>query len=142
MKRPLPMMKFARATTVVLRVLAVLQCLTGFISIMPLEWIARWHRWLGFGALPDDPVLRYVIRGGALVQAAIGVLIWIIASDIVRYRPLVLALGGIYLVCGPAFYLLDTVAGMPWYWAVLDGAACAATGTVILGLSLPVVMDR
>lgn len=128
-------MKSVRPITVCLRLLAILQILTAGIAIMPIAWIAAWHVWLGLGALPDDAVLRYVVRGGAFVQGAIGILIWIMATDVVRYRPLVIAVGGIYLVSGPAFYFIDSTAGMPLAWCVLDGASCFVTGSVLLILA-------
>jgi hypothetical protein len=102
---------------------------------MPIAWIAQWHAWLGLGHLPDDAVLRYAVRGGAFVQGAIGVLIWVIATDVVRYRPLVLTVGGIYLVSGPAFYFLDSAVGMPPFWGMMDGAACFLIGSVLLALA-------
>lgn len=132
--RPLPNMKSLRPITVCLRLLAILQILTGGIAVMPIAWIAAWHAWLGLGHLPDDPFLRYVVRGGAFVQGVIGILIWVIASDVVRYRPLVLTVGGIYLVSGPAFYIIDSTAGMPLFWCVVDGASCFTTGSVLLAL--------
>jgi hypothetical protein len=121
-----------RSSTIFLRILAILQLLTGLIAIMPLSWIGWWHHWLGLGRLPDDATLRYVIRGGAFVQAAIGVLVWIIANDVLRYRTLVLAVGWMYLLSGPAFYLIDSIAGMPRFWSLLDGVSCFTVGMLTL----------
>ncbi len=81
-------------------------------------------------------MLRYALRGGAFVQGAIGVLIWIIAGDVIRYRPLAIATGAIYLASGPAFYAIDTISGMPHFWCLFDGASCFVTGSVLLALSL------
>lgn len=129
-------MNLLRPATICLRLLAILQLLTGLLTAVPLTWLDAWHRWLGLHALPDSPVLRYALRGGALVQGAIGVLIWIIASDVIRYRPLAIATGAIYLASGPAFYLIDTRAGMPSFWCWLDTGSCLMTGAVVLTLSL------
>jgi hypothetical protein len=114
-----------------LRLLAILQVLTGAIVFLPVAWIAAWHAWLGLGPMPDDAVLRYVIRGGAFVQGAIGVLLWIMATDLVRYRPLIIAVAAIYLVSGPAFYGIDAVAGMPGFWCIFDGLSCFAVGSIL-----------
>jgi hypothetical protein len=129
-------MKFVRWTSRFLRCLAILQVLTGAIAFVPIGWIAAWHGWLGLGQLPDDAVLRYVIRGGAFVQGVIGVLLWVIATDVERYRPLVITTAAIYLVSSPAFYLIDSIAGMPRFWCVFDAVSCFAVGAVLLGLSL------
>ena len=128
-------MKSLRPITICLRLLAILQILTAGIALMPMTWIAAWHAWVGLGHLPDHAFLRYVVRGGAFVQGAIGVLIWVIATDVVRYRPLVLTVGGIYLVSGPAFYFIDSTAGMPPFWGMMDGAACFLTGSILLALT-------
>jgi hypothetical protein len=119
-----------------LRSLAIVQMLTFAVVLMPVEWIASWHAWLGVGVMPDDPVLRYVIRGAALAQAAIGVLLWVIATDVVRYRPLVITISAIYLIGAPAYYCIDATAGMPRFWGVFDCAFCFLAGGALLTLCL------
>ena len=130
------MTKPPNATAAFLRFLAIVQMLTGGLTLIPNTWLANWHAWLGLGHLPNDAVLRYGVRGGAFVQGAIGILIWIMATDIVRYRPLVLAVGWIYLASGPAFYLIDSIAGMPFFWCAADAVSCFAVGSIVLALAL------
>lgn len=120
-----------RSTSNCLRVLAVLQILTGLIVFIPIAWIAAFHVWLGLGQLPDAAFLRYVIRGGAFVQGAIGVLIWVIATDVVRFRPLAITIAAIYLASAPAFYFIDTIAGMPRFWCIFDGTSCFLVGSIL-----------
>ena len=127
---------FIRSTTNYLRALAILQVLTGGIAVIPIAWIASWHTWLGLGHLPNDALLRYGIRGGAFVQACIGVLLWIIATDVVRYYPLVIAAGIIYIISGPAFYFIDSNVGMPHFWCIFDAVSCFLVGAVLLTLCL------
>jgi hypothetical protein len=129
-------MNAERAQGNFLRLLAIIQMLTFAVVLMPLEWIASWHAWLGVGVMPDDPVLRYVIRGAALAQAAIGVLLWVIATDVVRFRPLVVATATIYLIGAPAYYWIDATAGMPHFWCIFDCAFCFFTGGVLMTLCL------
>jgi hypothetical protein len=74
------------------------------------------HGWLGLGAMPDGPVL------------------WIMASDVVRYRPIVIFTGIAYVVAGPVFFLIDWMSGTPWLWTIFDSASCFALGAVILAL--------
>jgi hypothetical protein len=120
-----------RWTATFLRFIAIIQMLTFAVVVMPVGWIAAWHAWLGMGAMPDDPVLRYVIRGAAFVQGALGVLGWVIATDVVRYRPLIITLAAICLCAAPAYFLLDAVAGMPRFWCIFDFAYCLAAGAVL-----------
>jgi hypothetical protein len=86
--------------------------------------------------MPDDPVLRYVIRGASLAQGAIGVLLWVIATDVVRFRPLVVTTAWIYLLGAPAYYFIDSVAGMPRFWCIFDCVFCFLAGGVLLILCL------
>jgi hypothetical protein len=129
-------MSSTRPTATFLRFLAILQILTAGIAVIPLEWIDAWHAWVGLGAMSHDPMLRYVVRGGAFVQGAIGVLLWIMASDVARYRPLILATGVIYLIAGPAFYFIESIAHMPRFWCVLDSVSCLVVGGVLLAFCL------
>jgi hypothetical protein len=110
--------------------------LTFAVVFMPLSWIASWHSWLGIGVMPDDPLLRYVIRGAAFAQGGVGVLVWVIATDVVRYRPLVITTAAISLFAAPAYYFIDATAGMPRFWCVFDFAFCFLAGGVLLTLCL------
>jgi hypothetical protein len=58
------------------------------------------------------------------------------ATDVVRYRPLVLTTAIIYLVGCPAYYLIDATAGIPDAWCVFDSAFCLVVGGFLLALSL------
>ena len=69
------MSKSPSKTATVLRLIAILQMLTGGLTFIPNAWLANWHAWLGLGHMPNDALLRYVVRGGAFVQGAIGILI-------------------------------------------------------------------
>ncbi|MEA3210684.1 MAG: hypothetical protein QOE70_3741 [Chthoniobacter sp.] len=127
-------MTLQRITAGFLRCVAILQVLTAAVVFMPVAWIAAWHAWIGLGLMPDDPFLRYVIRGAGYTQAAVGVLLWIMAGDVVRYRPLVIATAAIYLAAGPAFYLIETIAGMPRFWCLIDSVSCFSVGVVLMAL--------
>jgi hypothetical protein len=133
----MPAMKNPAATTSSLRIIAVMQILTVGIVFVPLAWLDAWHAWLGLGTMPDDALLRFAIRGAAFAQAGIGVLMWVMATDVVRFRPLVIACGWIYLVGGPAFYWIETVAGMPQSFCLFDSISCFFAGGILLAQALP-----
>ncbi|MEY4485181.1 MAG: hypothetical protein RL693_2633 [Verrucomicrobiota bacterium] len=129
-------MTLIRSTSNTLRFVAIVQMLTFAVVFMPLSWIEVWHHWLGMGVMPDDPVLRYVIRGASYVQGAVGVLIWVMATDVIRYRPLIVTVAVINLASAPVFYLIDAIAGMPRFWCIFDFAYCFLAGGVLLALCL------
>jgi hypothetical protein len=135
-------MQGTTATSRFLYGLATLQLLTAGIAIMPTGWIEAWHKWLGLGPMPYDPLLLYAVRGGGFVQGAIGVLLWIMAGDVVRFRPLIVAVAVIFLVSSPAFYLIDSVVGLPLLWCLLDAGSCFAVGGILLALCLYKSLNR
>jgi len=119
-----------------LRFLALLQMLTAAIIFIPRAWIASGHAWLGLGAMPDIVSLHYIIRGAALVQGAIGVLLWVVASDVPIYRPIVITTGAIYLLSTPFLYSIAAFTGMPRYWCIMDSSAAFVSGGILLALCL------
>jgi hypothetical protein len=123
-----------RSTVIFLRIVAIVQMLTFSVVLMPVAWIAAWHVWLGMGVMPDDPVLRYIIRGASFVQGGLGVLVWVISTDVIRYRPLVITIAAICLFAAPAFYFIDATAGMPRSWCIFDFSYCLLAGGVLLAL--------
>jgi hypothetical protein len=125
-------MSSLQTTSKFLRFVAILQVLTALIVFLPENLLATFQAAIGLGQLPHLPLFLYVLRGAAYCQGAIGVLLWIIAGDVVRYRALVLATGVIYLAAAPAFCLIHAEAGTPMWWAILDSASCFAVGAVVL----------
>jgi hypothetical protein len=57
---------------------------------MPMSWMAATHRWLGLGEMPAGPIVEYLARSQSAFYALVGVLCLVMASDLDRYRPLVL----------------------------------------------------
>ena len=123
-----------RTTANFLRFVAIVQILTFAVIFMPSTWIGAWHYWVGLGVMSDTPVFRYVLRGASYVHGAIGILLWVMATDIVRYRPLVLTTALVYLIGGPAYYLIDSIAGIPGSWCIFDSAFCFLVGGAMLAL--------
>lgn len=129
-------MRPVRSTANFLRLIAVLQILTTGICFIPEDSLSWFYAWAGLGQMPHVPFLLYVIRGAAYCQGAIGVWLWVIASDVVRYRPLVITTAVIYLVAAPVFYVIHVIAGMPRWWAVMDTVSCFLMGGILLALCL------
>jgi len=94
------------------------------------------HAWLGLGEMPDGVVLRYLIREVALVDGLHGVLLWLLAQDVERFRPLIIFTGFSYLVGSPVFASGAAVGGMPWFWFLGVGLPCLAVGVVVLGMAI------
>ena len=94
------------------------------------------HAWLGMGEMPDGPVLMFMIRQASYTYGMHGVSLWVLASDVIRFRKLVILNGIAYLLAGPIFFWIDYSAGMPWFWTLIDSLGCLSFGAAILGLNL------
>jgi len=135
-------MRYARSTANLVRFIAVLQLLTAGFCFVPERVLEFLYAWVGFGHMPDLPFLRYVIRGASYCQGAIGIFLWVIATDVVRYRPLVVATGAIYLAAAPVFWTIHVMAGMPRWWAIMDTTSCFLMGSALLVLCFCLHRER
>jgi hypothetical protein len=103
--------------------------------VMPRSWMEASHEWLGMGEMPRGAVLMFMIRQASYVYGMHGVSLWVLASDVVRYRKLVLLNGVSFLLAAPVFFLIDHSAGMPLYWTVADSLGCGFFGAALLWLN-------
>lgn len=103
-------------------------------AVMPFGWMQATHAWLGLGALPAIPVVVYMARSLSLAYGLHAILMWIIATDVDRYRPLVVFHGWAFLALSPIFFVLDRSAGLPWFWTLIDAWPCLFFGVAVLWL--------
>ena len=82
--------KPARMMLVVFLRLAGCVTSAAFLAIvLPVEWMASTHQWLGLGEFPRSPVVDYLARSVAALYGFHGVLLLIISGDPIRYRSIV-----------------------------------------------------
>jgi len=103
--------------------------------VMPRAWMETSHTWLGLGEMPDGPIIMFMIRQASYAYGMHGVSLWIIASDVNRFRLIVRFNGISFLLAAPVFFLIDYHSGMPWYWTISDSLACAFFGAALLWLN-------
>ena len=103
---------------------------------MPRSWMEASHTWLGLGQMPEGSVLMFLIRQASYTYGMHGVSLWVIATDVERFRALVLLNGITYLLAAPIFFTIDYSAGMPMWWAVGDSTGCGLVGATLLCLTL------
>jgi hypothetical protein len=130
------------AVTMQVRLLVWLLRLGGVLTtsafaaiFLPVEWMAGAHEWLDLGEFPRAPVVDYLARSIALLYGFHGVLLFIISSDPVRFRPIVRYVGVMNLVFGIVMTGIDMFAGMPDWWTLAEGPPIAGFGVAILYLS-------
>jgi len=100
-----------------------------------MRYVANWHAWLGLGGeMPQDALLTYLARWSCFDYGMVGFILWIIATDVVKYRPLVILTGLVFVIAAPVAVFIDTTAGMPMFWCIIESVGCLFVGSVLLGL--------
>ncbi len=118
-----------------LRAVGTFELLAFVAVVMPRSWMEASHAWLGMGELPGGPVTMFMIRQASYSYGMHGVAMWVLASDVGRFRPLVTLNGASFLLAGPVFFLIDYTSGMPWWWTMNDAVGCASIGAALLWLN-------
>jgi hypothetical protein len=105
---------------------------TAFLAVLlPVDWMAATHRWLGLGDFPRAPIVDYLARSIALLYGFHGVLVLIVSRDPVRYRTIVWYLAVMNTLFGAIVLAIDIQAGLPVMWRLLEGPPVIAFGIVI-----------
>ena len=120
-----------------LRVAGALCLLAIAAVVMPLEWMAVGHEWLGLGALPEGPIVEYLARSLSALYAILGGLMLLVAGDVRRYAAAITYLAATHLVLAAVILVTDISAGMPWCAAV-----CEVTGGAGFGLAVLLLQAR
>jgi hypothetical protein len=102
--------------------------------LLPTDWMAATHRWLGMGEFPRAPLTDYLTRSLSALYGVHGVLCLVIASDPVRYQRIVRYLGGLTVAFGLMLIPIDRHAGMPAPWTMVEGPMVIGAGILLLYL--------
>jgi hypothetical protein len=115
-----------------LRLVGLVEILAFIAVIMPRAWMEASHTWLGLGEMPHGSVLMFLIRQASYSYGMHGVSLWVIASEVTRFRALIVFNGVAYLLAAPVFFTIDYLSGMPLWWAIGDSTACGLVGVALL----------
>ena len=111
------------------------EILAFFAVFMPRSWMEGSHTWLGLGEMVSGPLIMFMIRQASFTYGMHGITLWVLASDVSRFRTLVILNGIAYLLAGPLFFWIDYSTGMPWWWTAIDSLGCGSAGAVLLFLT-------
>lgn len=124
------MMKTENYLRWLLRLFGGSTCLAFFAALLPTDWMAAIHGWLGVGTMPRGPIVEYLTRSISLLYAYVGGMFLLASFDVRRYGPLIDYLAIATVVMGVLLVVVDEYAGMPWYWTAAEGPGVA----VIVGV--------
>lgn len=125
-----------RLLQVVLRVGGVVMLLATFAVFMPVSWMAGTHEWLGLGEFPESPLTDYLTRSISYLYAMQGGLLLVLATNIPRFRPVLLYYGIATIIAGLLLTGIDLHAGLPTYWVLWEGPPVTVIGILITWLVL------
>lgn len=129
-------MNSRRLQSWLLRLAGSVEILAFVAVVMPRSWMEVSHAWLGMGEMPSGPLIMFMIRQASYTYGMHGVSLWVLASDVDRFRTLILLNGISYLLAALVFFLIDHMSGMPWFWTVGDSLSCGFFGAALL------ILDR
>jgi hypothetical protein len=102
-----------------------------FAVLLPVEWMASTHEALGLGSLPRSAVFDYLARSVAALYGFHGVLLFVVSSDPVRYRPIVWYVAIMNIFFGLMTLAIDLHAGLPVWWTLGEGPSVIALGVIV-----------
>ncbi len=123
-----------RIVVLLLRLAALLVFPAFGAVFLPTSWMARVHESLGLGAFPASSLVEYLTRSIALLYGFHGVLLWVVSTDVRRFRPLVVYLATMDVVFGAGVLTIDLKAGMPGQWTALEGPPLIGFGLLLFAL--------
>jgi hypothetical protein len=103
--------------------------------VMPYSWMNTIHQRLGLGELSPEPIVGYLARSTSAFYAFFGGLLWLISSDLRRYRLVLIYVGAATVVFGTILFIVDLQEGLPLYWCLTEGPINTTFGIIILTLS-------
>jgi len=136
------MSRAERALKLILRVTGAVCMLAVVAVVMPRQWMAVTHEWLGVGTFPDGPIVEYLARSLSAFYAMLGGALWVVASDVRRFAPLLLYKALTGLAFGVMLLIVDISVGMPWHWTLQEGPYVLAFSVAILLLLLRVQREE
>ena len=119
----------------VLRLTGATEILAFISVVMPRSWMEVSHSWLGLGEMPRGPLIMFMIRQASYAYGMHGVSLWLMATDVRRYQPLIVFNAISFLGAAVVFAVIDYTAGMPFWWTVVDAVGCASFGVAVLILN-------
>ena len=124
-----------RLLAIFLRLEGTIEILAFLAMVMPQSWMAATHRWLGMGEFPASPLLDYMIRSVSFLYGLHGVLLWLLAVDVTRYRVLILFTAASYLLAAVVFTGIDLANHMPWWWTLNEVGSVVFLGLIMFWLA-------
>jgi hypothetical protein len=132
----------ARLVVLFLRLAGTVTVFAFLAILLPVDWMASTHRAIGLGEFPRAPVVDYLARSVAALYGFHGLLLLLVSTDIVRYRPVVWFIAALNITFGLMIVAIDLHAGMPLFWTLWEGPSIIAFGAILMVLMRSIPAPR
>jgi hypothetical protein len=130
-----------KALIVILRLSGIV-LLTAFpMMLLPVDWMAATHRWLGLGEFPASTLVDYLTRSISFLYGFHGGLLLLISVDIRRYRGVLVYMIVMSVAFGASMIAVDLHAGIPLRWTLCEGPPIIVLSVVLAWLLRAVPRD-
>ncbi|HET6883914.1 MAG TPA: hypothetical protein VFI31_27415 [Pirellulales bacterium] len=123
-----------RQLQLLLRALGTFDLLACGGVLMPDDWMAATHAWLGMGDFPRAPVVDYLARSASLMYAQHGAVFLFLSTDVRRFRPLIRFMAVVALLSGGIMLAIDLLARIPLFWTIIEGPGYILLAITVLAL--------
>ena len=117
-----------------LRIMGAMAATALLAMLLPVEWMATTHAWLGLGEFPRDGIVSYLARSLSMFYGLIGLLILLLSTDVERFRPIIRYAGWGSIVAGVCLLGIGLEAELPRWWSWHEGPSSTAFGIAVLWL--------
>ena len=124
-----------RILKILLRIFGVCSAAAFLAVLLPVDWMSSVHESIGLGEFPRAPVVDYLARSIAGLYGFHGVLVLLVSTDPIRYRPIVTYIALLNVIFGAMLIAIDLHARMPGWWTVSEGPPIALFGLILLLLN-------
>lgn len=131
-----------RALVVLMRVGGTFLVAAFLAVLMPTSWMEASHARLAIGEFPESPLTEYLTRSLSMMYGFHGVLLFVVSTNVRRFRPVVRFLGIKNMLFGTMILALDLWCGLPWWWTLNEGPPIAVVGLAVFLLSGRIADDR
>ena len=100
----------------------------------PFSWMAAIHERMGLGPLEYSTLLSYLTRTLSAMYAIMGAFLFVLSTDVRRYRPILRLFGWICILGGLGVTWLDAVLRLPGLWTWTEGPLTVLLGGMVLVL--------
>lgn len=123
-----------RLLVFLLRLGAILTGSAFFTIFLPEATMASVHERLGLGVFPASPLTNYLTRSLSAMYAFHGAMLFVLSTDVRRFKPVIILVGWATAVLGIALLVIDLQAPMPSWWVFAEGPWVIAIGLVLAEL--------